>query len=657
MSPSGRYQSRLFNLISRQSRRLSDRVVSSLRHSKIAVTWSAQILLYPAYVLFQTMRLVSRQIGQAVQQVLPKLQTAQSSNPTAVPLANPTTSNDEWSDRSAFEQLAFEQSADDPLLLQADTPILRSIAALHSFVLPMLLQPTAKLPSLTAARLTTDEPITAESPAGAITLTLGSGLTALNPKAGLTTTASDWLTAKKFEEINLITAPTQSDSMQSDRIRGIASLLSDRRLVLTTEQNWVLDILTADQQTQLQQRMIWELASYWRSQHLLHLQHQNSILLPLASDQPHLLPPVRLLRRLMSWVQTSPVAIAANLFHEAELIRAMPFPEQTISDGISTLLSDQEIETTVPSPPKLALLKRTVALTSIEELRALKQWLNQALSALTSKSTVPAKPAVFTSTSTLTDITTPSGIPTTPVSVPISLMPAALSMQTQILRLQRGQSPAAQTGQPQNISLNPMAIATHTAEFFRNQQQWFGRALRALWIEAESKPIRFENETHNETADLVLVSPEVLTERTQTDRSSLIQLPLIQALRRRGDRKSPQAQPPILANNLTTVSDVLTPASELDSFDQVFDQADVRQSATILVSKRIRSTSDTSPAETNIVEAQTPLPIVTPTWIETEATLVGYVKHPLERLLAWLDTGMLWLEEVSTKILQWLRHQ
>jgi hypothetical protein len=588
MSPSGRYQSRLFNLVSRQSRRLSDRVASSLRQAKIAVTWSAQILLYPAYVLVQTTRLVSRQIGQTVQQVLPKLQTAQSPSPTAIPLADPTISNDLWSDQSAFEQSSFDQSSDDPLLLQADTPILRSIAALQNFALPMLLQPTAQLPGLTAAGLTASELIAAELIAAepstsAITLTPGSGLTALNPKADLTTTASDWLTAEKFEEINLITAPVQSDSMQSDRIRGIASLLSDRHLVLTTEQNWVLDILTIDQQTQLQQRIIWELAGYWRSQHLLCRQQQKSILLPLASDQPHLLPPVRLLRRLMSWVQTSPVAIAANLFREAELIRAMPFSEQVRPDRSSALLSVAAIETTVRSPQKSALLKRTAALPSIEELRALKQWLNQALSALISKSaTLPTKPAVFTSTSIPTDIATPSvSIPTIPMaSVPISPIPIALSMRTQMLRLQRGQSQEAQTGQPQSISLSSIAIAAYTAEFFRNQQQWFDQAMQALWIAAESKPARFEDET-----------------------------------------------------------------------------ADVHQSATGLVTQRIRSTNDTPPMGTNMVEAQTPPPIATPTWIETEATLVGYVKHPLERLLAWLDTGMLWLEEVSTKILQWLRHQ
>lgn len=43
-----------------------------------------------------------------------------------------------------------------------------------------------------------------------------------------------------------------------------------------------------------------------------------------------------------------------------------------------------------------------------------------------------------------------------------------------------------------------------------------------------------------------------------------------------------------------------------------------------------------------------------PDWIETSATAVGYVKHPLEQLLAWLDGAMLWLEAVLLKFWQWL---
>jgi hypothetical protein len=33
-----------------------------------------------------------------------------------------------------------------------------------------------------------------------------------------------------------------------------------------------------------------------------------------------------------------------------------------------------------------------------------------------------------------------------------------------------------------------------------------------------------------------------------------------------------------------------------------------------------------------------------PTWLEAQASVIGYVKHPLEQLLEWLDQGLLWVE-------------
>jgi hypothetical protein len=44
-------------------------------------------------------------------------------------------------------------------------------------------------------------------------------------------------------------------------------------------------------------------------------------------------------------------------------------------------------------------------------------------------------------------------------------------------------------------------------------------------------------------------------------------------------------------------------------------------------------------------------------WIETQATPNGYVKHPLEQLLEWLDTAMLYLEELVVKIWRWVRQR
>ncbi|NEQ24151.1 MAG: hypothetical protein F6K28_34520, partial [Microcoleus sp. SIO2G3] len=112
---SGRYRSQIFNAFSRQSRRLSDRLAQTWRQAKLTATWGTQILLYPIYALYQGTRVVSRQIGQTVQRILPQLQPASETDPANLPL-------DELSDLDA----------------PVDMPIVRSIAALSGLELSSL---------------------------------------------------------------------------------------------------------------------------------------------------------------------------------------------------------------------------------------------------------------------------------------------------------------------------------------------------------------------------------------------------------------------------------------------------------------------------------------------------------------------------------------
>jgi hypothetical protein len=46
----------------------------------------------------------------------------------------------------------------------------------------------------------------------------------------------------------------------------------------------------------------------------------------------------------------------------------------------------------------------------------------------------------------------------------------------------------------------------------------------------------------------------------------------------------------------------------------------------------------------------------TDSWIETDATPAGYVRHPLERLMGWLDGGLSWLEHRIVVLWQRLTH-
>ncbi len=232
MTSSGRFQSHLFNFVSKQAHKLADNTKKAVRHLKVATIWGTQILLYPIYVLVQSTRLIGQQIGQTVRRSRLHFSNVSNPSPTSEPLT-------------------------------VDTPIQRV----------------------------------------------------------LTIVQESWLlTSADSTDPESIQALTQTSVSSITTIQGIASLIPTRKLVLVTIANQIMDILTIEQQDHLKQLIIWEMANYWRywRRHYIAQAHPT-LLLPLE-DRPTLLPPVRVFRQLMAWVQSGPIAIAANLFQESALV-------------------------------------------------------------------------------------------------------------------------------------------------------------------------------------------------------------------------------------------------------------------------------------------------------------------------------------------------
>ncbi|MBD1914909.1 MULTISPECIES: hypothetical protein [Cyanophyceae] len=153
-------------------------------------------------------------------------------------------------------------------------------------------------------------------------------------------------------------------------IRGIASDLATRQLVLVTVDNGIFAGLSEDQQQRLEQALVLMLAEYARVQrrHSLDSQlHQPG--LPLPQTNPAVLPPLRWLPAALRWLQTSPLAAATNLFGEADqqMTTALAEPglwpiapgRRTTSRAIVRQRPPATAETTVPEtiagqyPPQL----------------------------------------------------------------------------------------------------------------------------------------------------------------------------------------------------------------------------------------------------------------------------------------------------------------
>ncbi len=120
-------------------------------------------------------------------------------------------------------------------------------------------------------------------------------------------------------------AMTPTDSSALAPIQGVATLLDNHSLVLVSIENQPLDVLTPQQQHDLQRQMVYELASYYRDRHRFVENQTLALLAPVQPDENQL-PPVRWFLQVMNWVQRGQVAIAVDLFQESAL--AIYFPPE-----------------------------------------------------------------------------------------------------------------------------------------------------------------------------------------------------------------------------------------------------------------------------------------------------------------------------------------
>ncbi|MCL1466906.1 hypothetical protein [Argonema galeatum] len=136
-------------------------------------------------------------------------------------------------------------------------------------------------------------------------------------------------------------------NMEQDlAIQGIAMRLETRTLVVVTADNEILDILTPQQQQEIFKQIRFEIPSYLHDQ-LVARNAKTKVInqLSLLDDRPNLLAPIRLFRKLMTWVQTGPVATLVNLFQEETLLVNLETRTQQLKlKGQELKLKSQELQ-------------------------------------------------------------------------------------------------------------------------------------------------------------------------------------------------------------------------------------------------------------------------------------------------------------------------
>ncbi len=278
---SGPYQSKVIAGAVRWGRHWLEQGVIAGRRLRTATSWTAQIILYPVYGVFQA--------GRGLRARLEFVLEGGESRFPAMPVALP---------------------------VQIDESVLGMLRAVGAIALPPTLPP---LPPNEAISLSDN----IFYPVGPLALAPATGLQRVKQAAlrrlHAARSPAQAAIAKSQIQNPQIQNP-QIQNPQSYQVRGLATRLDTGALVLVTDQNQVLDILSHGQQVALRQRLVVEMATAGRA-----LQGQRKQLRtwlraygPIVAVGQTL--PLRWLRGVMGWMQGSPVAIAANLFHEADLL-------------------------------------------------------------------------------------------------------------------------------------------------------------------------------------------------------------------------------------------------------------------------------------------------------------------------------------------------
>jgi len=421
---------------------------------------------------------------------------------------------------------------------------------------------------------------------------------------------------------SVVKTAAPSEVQVSRKLQGIACCLETRSLVLVTVDNVILDVLSPEQQEQLQQRLILELADfYYSQQQYIAANEPLRFDAPPGEDSP-VLKPVQWFWGIMRWVQRSPVAIAINLFQEASLVTtpAPPPPPPTLPPGLSGY--SLNLERLAQLDDRLAQIEaQAESLTMSLAVGKLRQQVATVATRLQDKLHTADDAAAANSLQAL-------------IYGAVDYFFGDRNSQTRVQGQEESQGAIASlpAGGLKRLKFPSLArLLLHSSpepspDPEMNEDPWL------TWMDLYG-----EEKAIPEPLSKVMTSRPQLNSGVATPR---MRSPLT------------LTQPGSLAPTQSASQPTKSPQKR--PFWQKFTQPRSTPTPGALAATETTPEPSTHPSGA-IATASSPPDAIDPAfdWVETEATSVGYVKHPLEQILEWLDDIMLWLENLVVAIWQW----
>ncbi|MEL0589413.1 MAG: hypothetical protein U1V55_00980 [Planktothrix rubescens PR222] len=351
-------------------------------------------------------------------------------------------------------------------------------------------------------------------------------------------------------------------------IQGVASQIDSQTLVLVQKDNQILDSLTVEQQYQLQQRIILEVADY-------HYYYRNSAQHP-KPFQPQLQPfshPINVVSairgfwQVLCWVQTSPVAVKINCFGESNFVESVSLPQ--------------------PSPEFIHNLDFAIA--QVEDYSIIP--ISQATHSLVQQSQTLGKTVIQT-------------------------------WKHPHLSVKSESSSSLETGFDQYFYKVQSLILAAIDYFFKDHQHT---------INSEHIPEEYSGVISNSKSSSLEDPWSTIDTRTNNILSKL---------------KKPKTQNNPIENN--RIFQKLQ--SSLNRFPTKTTPENIG-----LISEN--SQNPLTKTQNCVIESKkTATATDSPDWLEAQVTSTGYIQHPLEKILGWLDQVMVKVEEAIAKTWYWLTH-
>ena len=645
----GPYQSRLLNFISKQSRQVADNCDRTWRQIKQTTLSATQILLYPAYLLVQSSRMLSRQLRESSQKVdLPELQEFAGDE-------NPDLSQN-W-----YQGEISEESSIAQILHLAENLLNSSQTAKTLASFPLLINQT----KAATGKATSDlHP--------AINF---SGKTALHQTTSL---------------LKHPLAKTQLDSQP--KVQGIATFIPARTLVLVGGENRILDILTPEQQELLEGRITWEVANCGPERREIAQKELKFNLGLESAAKKSQFAPVRRFWELMAWLQTSPVALKRNQFGESIFAVKCAIDRNLIlAQKATPPIAPAKIEQQLIAAASNALDCNTPKLET-----NFNSQLDRAASPL-SFVTLLDRAAV-----NLEEFTLPPGAKTTAAPTETSEVKidtsatetnVDLSAREILEKYARnieqmiwssvdhllGKETAASDNTEKAVAIQyylkqqkEQENTQKSPEVDRpwlNWQDLFGEAAPQHLIEASSEPEAAAQSLISQSSPKVKEEIAELVELPEGRSTAVSISPYPEAIHRTIAQlkqsliaKVPKSQPQP-ASNLAVTPENSSALAATESTPERAPETQVpkntnqntapnSQSPAAIIGQTSRYTATTSVAEPKNQSAG-----VQPEsdYLETKAESMGYIKHPLEQVLEWLDVVMLRLEKIVEQLWNWAK--